>query len=252
VALVLKVHPSNYRVEGFVEDTTTAALAGLSSAVPVVADIGSGLLDAACPWLDAGPPPWLEGEPAARQTLASGAALVTFSGDKLLGGPQAGIIAGRSELVEACAAHPLARALRPGGLVLSTLQDVLLAYLRRDAGRTVPFWRMATVPVADVEARARAVLAAVGAQGETIGLAVEPMDSLPGAGSLPGTVVPSAGLVVNGDRSGELRQVSPPIIARVRDGRTYLDLRTVEPPDDHHVAGALAALTRAAAPPAST
>jgi L-seryl-tRNA(Ser) seleniumtransferase len=251
VALVLKVHPSNYRVEGFVEDTTTAALAGLSSAVPVVADIGSGLLDAACPWLDAGPPPWLEGEPAARQTLASGAALVTFSGDKLLGGPQAGIIAGRSELVEACAAHPLARALRPGGLVLSTLQDVLLAYLRRDAGRTVPFWRMATVPVADVEARARAVLAAVGAQGETIGLAVEPMDSLPGAGSLPGTVVPSAGLVVNGDRSGELRQVSPPIIARVRDGRTYLDLRTVEPPDDHHVAGALAALTRAAAPPAS-
>ena len=91
----------------------------------------------------------------------------------------------------------------------------------------------------------------MGAQGETIGLAVEPMDSLPGAGSLPGTVVPSAGLVVNGDRSGELRQVSPPIIARVRDGRTYLDLRTVEPPDDHHVAGALAALTRAAAPPAS-
>jgi L-seryl-tRNA(Ser) seleniumtransferase len=251
VAVVLKVHPSNYRVEGFVEDTTTAALAGLSAAVPVVADIGSGLLDTACPWLDAGPPPWLEGEPAARQTLASGAALVTFSGDKLLGGPQAGVIAGRSDLVDACAAHPLARALRPGGLVLSALQDVLLAYLRRDAGRTVPFWRMATLPVAEVEARARAVLSDVGTHGERIGLAVEPMESLPGAGSLPGTVVPSSGLVVTGDRSDELRLASPPVVARVREGRTYLDLRTVEPSDDRHVAGALTALARVSTPSAS-
>jgi L-seryl-tRNA(Ser) seleniumtransferase len=251
VALVLKVHPSNYRVEGFVEDTTIAALAALPGAVPVVADIGSGLLDAACPWLDAGPPPWLEGEPAARQTLASGAALVTFSGDKLLGGPQAGIIAGRSDLVEACAAHPLARALRPGGLVLSALQDVLLAYLRRDAGRTVPFWRMATLPVSELEARARALLAAAGAQGERLGLAVEPLESLPGAGSLPGTVVPSAGLVLSGDRSAELRRASPPVIARVREGRTYLDLRTVASSDDHHLAGTLAALASVAAPPPS-
>jgi L-seryl-tRNA(Ser) seleniumtransferase len=251
VALVLKVHPSNYRVEGFVEDTATSALAGLTGAVPVVADIGSGLLDAACPWLDTGPPPWLEGEPAARQTLAGGAALVTFSGDKLLGGPQAGIIAGRGDLIEACAGHPLARALRPGGLVLSALQDVLLAYLRRDAGRTVPFWRMATVPAPQVEARARAVLAMVAAQGEPVGLTVGPMESLPGAGSLPGTVVPSAGLVVDGDRSAELRSASPPVIARVREGRTYLDLRTVEPSDDQHLAAALATLTRVAAPPAS-
>ena len=87
---------------------------------------------------------------------------MTFSGDKLLGGPQAGIIAGRSELVEACAAHPW-RALRPGGLMLSALQDVLLACLRRDAGRTVPFWRMATLPLVELEGRARAVVTAVGA-----------------------------------------------------------------------------------------
>jgi L-seryl-tRNA(Ser) seleniumtransferase len=251
VALVLKVHPSNYRIEGFVQDTTTAALAALPGGVPVIADLGSGLLDAACPWLDAGPPPWLEGEPAARQTLASGAALVTFSGDKLLGGPQAGIIAGRSDLVAACAAHPLARALRPGGLVLSALQEVLLAYLRRDAGRTVPFWRMATLTVSQVEDRARAVLAAAGPRADPLGLAVEPMESLPGAGSLPGTVVPSAGLALAGDRCADLRLVSPPVIARVRDGRTCLDLRTVDPSDDQHVAAALAALTPMAAPPAS-
>ena len=108
VAMTLNVHQSNYRIEGFTESTSVADLSGLD--VPVVADIGSGLLDAACPWLVDGPPAWLSGEPAARQTLEAGAALVTFSGDKLLGGPQAGIIAGRADLVAACEAHPLARA----------------------------------------------------------------------------------------------------------------------------------------------
>ncbi len=97
--------------------------------MPVVADIGSGLLDANVPWLQGAPPAWLAGEPAAVQTIADGADLVTFSGDKLLGGPQAGIIAGRADLVERCARHPLARALRPGGLVLAALQDIALSYL---------------------------------------------------------------------------------------------------------------------------
>src|SRR5205085_12398925 len=115
---------------------------------PVVVDLGSGLLDAACPWLTTGPPGWLvsAAEPAVRQTLASGAALVTFSGDKLLGGPQAGIIAGRADLVARCGRHPLARALRPGALVLAALQETALAYLRRD-GDAIPFWRMTSVPV---------------------------------------------------------------------------------------------------------
>ena len=97
VALVLKIHPSNYRVEGFVEETPVAQLATLG--VPVVADIGSGLIDAGCPWLHGPPPSWLAGEPAAVQSLADGASLVTFSADKLLGGPQAGIIAGDAALV---------------------------------------------------------------------------------------------------------------------------------------------------------
>ena len=100
VAMVLKVHPSNYRVGGFVEETSIAELATLP--VPVVADIGSGLLDANVPWLKGAPPAWLAGEPAAVQSIADGADLVTFSGDKLLGGPQAGIIVGRRELVERC------------------------------------------------------------------------------------------------------------------------------------------------------
>ncbi|MFM8002404.1 MAG: L-seryl-tRNA(Sec) selenium transferase, partial [Actinomycetota bacterium] len=103
-------HPSNYRVSGFVEDTPVRELAELP--VPVAVDIGSGLIDNTCPWLNTRPPSWLANEPAARQTISDGAALVMFSGDKLFGGPQCGVIAGRKELVEACATHPLARALR--------------------------------------------------------------------------------------------------------------------------------------------
>jgi L-seryl-tRNA(Ser) seleniumtransferase len=243
VALILKVHPSNYRVEGFVEGTAIADVATLDAGVPVVADIGSGLLDAACPWLPDGPPAWLEGEPAARQSLAAGAALVTFSGDKLLGGPQAGVIAGRGDLVAACAAQPLARALRPGSLVLGALQDVLLCYLRRDAGTTVPFWRMAGLAPAALAARASAILTMLGPAAAGIGAALEPLESLPGAGSLPGTVIPSFGVALPGDRTAELRAGDPPIIARVRDDRTYLDLRTVGPGDDGTLATALGALT---------
>jgi L-seryl-tRNA(Ser) seleniumtransferase len=228
-ALVLKVHQSNYRIVGFTEATDVGALVDLG--LPVVVDLGSGLLDAGCPWLEGGPPPWLSGEPAVRQTLDAGAALVTFSGDKLLGGPQAGIIAGRRDLVERCARHPLARALRPGGLVLSALQDVALAYLRRDAGRTLPFWRMATVPVDDLRARATAL---------QTGTAVSCL-SVPGGGSVPGLEIPSFGIALEGDVTSALRAFDPPVIARVVDGRTVLDLRTVDEADDPIVAKAAAA-----------
>ena len=128
VAVVLKVHQTNYRIVGFTEAVSIAELAAVGP--PVVVDLGSGLLDAACPWLPGGPPAWLADEPAVRQTLEAGADLVVFSGDKLLGGPQAGVIVGSAELVAALRPHPLARALRPGGLVLGALQEVALAYLR--------------------------------------------------------------------------------------------------------------------------
>ena len=234
VALVLKVHPSNYEVVGFTESVDVSELATL--APPVVVDIGSGLVDAACPWLAAGPPAWVAGEPAARQTLADGAALVTFSGDKLFGGPQAGVIAGRADLVATCAAHPLARALRPGGLVLGALQETALAYLRRD-GAAIPFWAMASTPVATLERRARAIASRVA------GTTAEPMDALPGAGSLPGVTLPSFGVALDGDHAAPLRAHRPPVIARVRDDCTFLDLRTVDDRDDDVI---VAALTQAA------
>jgi L-seryl-tRNA(Ser) seleniumtransferase len=226
-ALVLKVHQSNYRIVGFTEAVAVDALAELGP--PVAVDIGSGLLDAATPWLAGGPPAWLRDEPAAVQTLAAGAALVTFSGDKLLGGPQAGIIAGRADLVRRCARHPLARALRPGGLVLAALQDVGRSYLDRTAGEAVPLWRMATIPVDTLRERA----AALGV-GEVV-----TCESVPGGGSLPGLTIPSAGVAVDGDVTTALRAAEPPVIARVAEGRTICDLRTVDPADDAHVAKAL-------------
>lgn len=228
VALALKVHPSNYKVTGFTEAVATRQLASL--AVPVVVDLGSGLLDAACPWLDGPPPVWLRDEPAARQTLDDGAALITFSGDKLLGGPQAGIIAGRGDLVEACIRHPLARALRPGATVLLALQQTLLAYLRRD-GRSIPFWAMASASVDEL--RTRAVKLGTGMVIDTM--------ALPGAGSVPGTEIASAGVALAGDHRARLREAPTPIVARVEDGRTICDLRTVDPADDDALAAALAA-----------
>jgi len=235
--LILKVHQSNYRMVGF---TAAARVAELSHLGPVVvADIGSGLLDATTPWLPGGPPPWLHGEPAACQTLAEGAGVVTFSGDKLLGGPQAGVVAGRRDLVERCARHPLARALRPGGLVLAALQNTALAYLRRDI-TALPFWSMATTPVADLRARAEAVAVAVA--GDRPNIQVTDCASVPGGGSLPGLEIPSAGLRIDADVAAALRGWDPPIIARVHEGATICDLRAVDPADDAVLAAALAAL----------
>ena len=235
VALSLRVHQSNYRIVGFTEAPSVGELATVG--VPLVVDIGSGLLDEACQWLAGGPPAWLRGEPAARQTLAAGADLVTFSGDKLLGGPQAGIIAGRAELVRRCAGHPLARAFRAGGMVLAALQSVALTYLHR-RGDEIPFWRMATRPVAELRDRAEAL-----GVGE-----VCPMSATTGGGTLPGVEIPSAGIVLEGDRAAALRSAEVPVVARVTGQRTYLDLRTVDPADDAALAGA----ARRAATPLGT
>ena len=241
-ALLLKVHPSNYTMTGFVEQVSVGALASLGP--PVLVDLGSGLLDAGTPWLRGGPPRWLVSEPAARQTLEAGAALVTFSGDKLLGGPQAGIIAGAAALVERCRRHPLARALRPGGLVLEALQETLLSYLRRDAA-AIPFWRMASADVASLRRRAEAIVAEVAAAGGSA--SVVDWASAAGGGSLPGIEIPSAGVRVAGDRTAELRAHRPPVLATVRAEATTCDLRTVDPTDDRVVVAALVGLGTAGA-----
>ena len=234
VALILKVHPSNYRIEGFVEDTPVAQLSTLG--IPVVADIGSGLIDANCPWLSGPPPTWLADEPAARQSLAAGAALVTFSGDKLMGGPQAGVIAGRADLVTACMRHPLARALRPGGHVLFAVQQLALSYLGRTAATDVPFWQMANAAINDLSIRAHGLVATTGV-GEVV-----PSEAIPGAGSAPGAAIPSVAIRVMGDHLVALRSCATPIIARTRDGATLLDVRTVHPSDDSVLAAALSGL----------
>ena len=233
VAVVLKVHPSNYRIDGFVETTSVAQLATLG--VPVVADIGSGLIDANCPWLGGPPPAWLANEPAARQTLIDGAALVTFSGDKLLGGPQAGIIVGRADLVRSCQQHALARALRPGAHVLLALQQLALAYLDRTVVDVVPFWQMATTTVNDLTVRAHELVAAAGC-GEVVAT-----EATPGAGSAPNAGIASVGVRISGDHIVALRRARPPIVARNRDGATVLDLRTVTAADDHFLVEALRA-----------
>jgi L-seryl-tRNA(Ser) seleniumtransferase len=231
IALVLKVHPSNYRVSGFVEDTPMRELATLS--VPVVADIGSGLIDNTCPWLDGRTPSWLANEPAARQTLSDGAALVMFSGDKLFGGPQSGVIAGRADLVEACAQHPLARALRPGSLTMIAMQSLALAYLRRTATSEIAFWKMATTTVSELKVRAESIVAESG-----VGKVCE-LESIPGAGSAPGATIASVGVVIAGDHLEKLRGHQVPIVARVKDSKTYFDLRTVRKQDDHLLVDAL-------------
>lgn len=233
VALVMQIHQSNYKITGFTEMPSTAALASLD--VPLVADIGSGLLDSACPWLPDGPPSWLADEPAAKQTLADGARLVAFSGDKLLGGPQAGIIVGDADLVAACARHPLARALRPGGLVLGALQDLALAYMRRDY-ESIPFWRMATLAHDQLSQRAEVITTTAG-----VGTVADTM-AVPGGGTLPTVEIPSAGIAIEGDHRRALRDAPTAIMARVVDDTTILDVRTVDPSDDAALVAALRAL----------
>ncbi|HEX5615391.1 MAG TPA: L-seryl-tRNA(Sec) selenium transferase [Acidimicrobiia bacterium] len=237
-ALVLKVHASNYRMTGFVESTPVVELASLG--VPVVVDAGSGLLDATTPWLDHRPA-WLHDEPGVHQCIDDGAALVTFSGDKLLGGPQAGVIVGRRDLVEQCARHPLARAFRADKLTLALLQDVAMQYLAGDAG-TLPFWAMATTPLATLRERAERIAAAVD------GTKIVDTTAVPGGGSVPGLGIPSLGVALPlADADGahtRLRAMN--VVARVEHDAIVVDLRTVDPSDDDVLVAALVAVGRPA------
>jgi L-seryl-tRNA(Ser) seleniumtransferase len=234
-AALLKVHASNYRMVGFTEATPIDELATIGP--PVIVDAGSGLLDERTPWL-AERPAWLHDEPGVRECLEHGAALVTFSGDKLLGGPQAGIIVGRAELVETCARHPLARALRADKLTLAALQATALAYLDGDA-TAIPLWQYATTPVEVLHARAT-VIAARLAKADVVA-----SDAAAGGGSLPGLVIPSVAVSVPvRDVEGALRalRVEHRVVARGRDDAVVCDLRSVDPTSDDALTVALAAV----------
>ena len=226
VAMVLKVHPSNFAVTGFAEAPSVAELSAATRPrnLPLVHDVGSGLLDDH----DAA---WLRGEPSMRGSLESGADLVVCSGDKLLGGPQAGLIAGDAALVQACRAHPLARALRLDKLRIAALHATLDAHVRGAADTEVPVWRMLTAPEPELAQRAGALAAALGPAAEVVTGA-----SVVGGGSAPGATLASPVVRVacaHPDRVARaLRDGAPPVVARVEDGALWVDPRTVEPGDD--------------------
>ncbi len=232
---ILKVHPSNYRVEGFTEETGVAELATLAGAhgIPLIHDVGSGLLDVDMPWLASEPPEWARQEPAVRQSLEAHADLVLFSGDKLLGGPQAGVIVGSEEVVGRLRDHSLARALRPDAVTLAALAATLEAYAEGVA-EEIPFWRMALAPYERLEARADELAGRVGGR-------VEPGHSTVGAGSAPGALIPSPLVVLAGeDRLYEgLLALDTPIMARREGGALVVDLRCVEEESDELIAAAV-------------
>jgi L-seryl-tRNA(Ser) seleniumtransferase len=239
VALLLKVHPSNYRITGFTEAPSVAELAEVARqrGVPLAYDTGSGLLADPDPATE----PWLAGEPSLRGSLAAGADLVLCSGDKLLGGPQAGLLAGRADLVEACRRHPLARALRLDKLRVAALVATLEAHLR-GTPEDVPTWGMLRADPGELAARAEAFAAQVGGalvQGET----------LVGGGCAPGEGVSSPVVRIECPSPtaavAALRGQDPPVIARVEDGAVWLDLRTVAPADDGLLAKLVASCLRA-------
>ena len=175
-------------------------------------------------------------EPAVRQTLDEGAGLVVFSGDKLLGGPQCGVIAGRADLVRKCAEHPLMRALRPGGHTILLLQEVLQAYVNRNVCDTVPFWQMFVEKTDRLKSRADKIVRSTGTGRVTETVA------LIGAGSAPGASIPSFAVRIDRDIARQLRARETPIIARVEGGHTFIDMRTVHWLDDEDIVRALRSL----------
>ena len=236
-AAYLKVHASNFRVEGFTAEVGSQELAELGDRLGVAAlhDVGSGSL---LPTEKYG----LAHEPMPQESIRAGMGLVFFSGDKLLGGPQAGIVAGRRELVSRLARHPLARAVRIDKLSLASLTATLVHYLRGEAEREIPVWRMISATPESLRERA------CGWKSQLAGsFSVVESRSAIGGGSLPGETLPTWALALDAadipggpDRIMRLlRQGHPPVVARVEDDRVLFDARTVGPDEDSDLLAAL-------------
>src|SRR2546423_3340638 len=224
-AALLRVHQSNFRLVGFAAQPSVAELAKVAGrhGLALVDDLGSGVLAE------------LEDEPSAKQSLADGADLVCFSGDKLLGGPQAGIVAGRAGLVERLRRHPLQRALRADKLTLAALEGTLLLYLEPErALREVPVLRMPHEEPSASRARAERLTAAVGGD-------VEETVARVGGGALPLVVLPSFACAVEEELAAPLRAGDPPVVGLIRDGRLLLDCRTLTDEEAREVAAAVTA-----------
>jgi L-seryl-tRNA(Ser) seleniumtransferase len=219
-AVLLRVHQSNFRVVGFTEQPSLRELADVARRhnLPLVDDLGSGAL------VDVGD------EPTARGSLSAGADLVCFSGDKLLGGPQAGIVVGRADLVEKLRRHPLQRALRADKLTLAALEGTLT--LAINAPDEIPVLRMLREPPEAVRTRAARLAELVGGE-------VEETVARAGGGSLPLTELPSFACAIEEELAVKLRAGDPPVIAIVRDGRTLLDCRTLTDGEAEEVAEAV-------------
>ncbi len=237
-AMFLRVHPSNFRIEGFSERPSLDDLvaAAHSMKLPLVEDIGSGCL------VDD-----LAGEPSVHASIAAGVDLVCFSGDKLLGGPQAGIITGRGELVDRLRAHPLMRALRVDKITLAILEATLAEYAEGRAATTVPVQRMLHVSPEEIETRAQALAATLAKCGWQV--AMVSGSSAVGGGSAPGVQLPTVLLSIAKDGQSAtatehwLRALDPPVIARIEHDRLVLDLRTVLPEQDELLAAVLCSRT---------
>jgi L-seryl-tRNA(Ser) seleniumtransferase len=221
-ALLLRVHQSNFRVVGFTEQPRLEELARIARAhdLPLVDDLGSGALGR------------IQDEPSARESLAAGADLVCFSGDKLLGGPQAGIVVGRADLVERLRRHPVQRAVRADKLTLAALEGTLRLYL--DAPRRIPVLQMLEEPAERVRGRAERLAATVGGE-------VEETIARVGGGALPLAELPSFACAVEEELAAKLRAAEPAVVGVVRDGRTLLDCRTLTDGEADEVAAAVEA-----------
>jgi L-seryl-tRNA(Ser) seleniumtransferase len=237
---ILRVHASNYRVEGFTERPGLVELVaiGRQRGIPVIEDLGSGAL------LDTrrfG----LAHEPSPAESISAGVDLVTFSGDKLIGGPQSGLIVGRAEMIARLRRDPLARAARLDRVILAALAVTLGLYRSGEAAERIPVWRMIGAQHDDLRRRARRIVAAV-VEGVRDQIDVEAVESTIGGGSLPGETLPSVALSLRLIRPDavhrRLRAGNPALIGRVRDGRVLLDLRTVLPEEDPLVGDALSRL----------
>jgi L-seryl-tRNA(Ser) seleniumtransferase len=237
-ALILRVHPSNFRIEGFTERPTIPELADLGRQfnLPVVEDIGSG-------YIETTPIAALREEPLPVRSLRDGADVVMFSGDKLLGGPQAGIIAGKQSLLDRIRRHPLMRALRVDKMTYAALEATLDAYASGHYER-VPVLRMMNMTVDEIGARAKAVAGALTTQG--ISALVIDGESAIGGGSAPGAVLPTRLIDLGSKRwtadaiETRLRSLEPPVIGRIHNDRVILDLRTVAAADDRTLTELLA------------